>query len=425
MTAARLASVLAAHTVDPAVLDARHGAVNQLLRRMLGTVPYAGCYMEIWPTGYRTENVLVPNMLNVPFSVFGLAAPMPLVGLAMYSASKAAECMYCTAHCCTFALRRGLSPEAIARTIGLPDPEKMTPAERAVVSVATSMGRSPARVEPAQVSALRQALGDKNAEWIAMAATMMGFLNKVMDLLGLELEQSVVDDVGETLAATGWHADRHPPAADFSAVIPARADSFLSLLGWLRYMPAALRFDRRASAGMPEGWPAAGEALKAAVGHDFPLLATVGPGRVRRAIAVALRDNLAPSSLGPAIKHRVAVLAGGLWGDDALIAAGEAMAGGPQPGARALVEPVDLDDGGEAAEAMLAERYGFDEKTIAALLIAVGGAESPARLPPALVERQAARLEPAELIELVTWLGVLQLLHRWGAWSEAVAALHG
>ena len=114
MTAARLATLLRPHAVEPAALEARYGAINQLLRRMLGTVPHSGRYMEIWPPAFRTECLIVPNLLDVPFSVFGLAAPMPLVGLAMYSSSKAAQCMYCTAHCCTFALRRGLSPEAIA-----------------------------------------------------------------------------------------------------------------------------------------------------------------------------------------------------------------------------------------------------------------------------------------------------------------------
>lgn len=426
MPSARLAPLLREHAVDPAVLEERHGAINQLLRRMLGTVPHAGRYMEIWPPAFRTENLLVPNMLNVPHSVFGFAAPTPLVGLAMYSASKAAECMYCTAHCCTFAARRGLSAEALARTIGVPDPEKMTPAERAVVKVATGMGRAPARVEPDDVIALRTALGNpEHAEWIALAGAMMGFLNKVMDLLGLELEQSVVDEVGETLAATGWHADRHPPAPDFSAVIPLRADGFGNLIGWLRYLPAALRFDMRSSKGMPTTWPAVGETLKGLVGHDFPILGAIGPDRVRRAIGVALRDNLGDSALGPAIKHRAMALMGGLLGDDALVEAAEAMAGGPLPEARRLAEGVDLDDGGAAAAQMLAAEFGLDPKSIAALLLTVGGAESPARLPPALVEQQAKVLAPGELIEWVSWLGVTQLLHRLGAWIDAVAAVDG
>ncbi len=421
MTSARLAPLLRPHAVEPAVLEARYGAINQLLRRMLGTVPHAGRYMEIWPPALRAENLLVPNLLNVPHSVFGFAAPMPLVGLSMYTSSRAAECMYCTAHCCTFAARRGLSPEAIARTIGMPDPEKMTAAERAVVAVAGGLGRAPARVEPDQVRALRDAVGEAHAEWIALAACMMGFLNKVMDLLGLELEQSVVDEVGQTLGANGWHAERHPPAPDFSAAIPLRRDGFFNLLGWLRYLPAALRFDMQASRGMPARWPATGETLAAEVGHDFPLLGAIGPDRARRAIAVALRDHLGETALGAPTKHRVFALMGALLDDAALSEAGEAMAGRALPEVRALTEPIDLDDGGAHAAAMLAERFRLDAKTIAALLLTVGGSESPARLPPRLVEIHAAALAPAELVEWVSWMGLGGLLHRLGAWSRAAA----
>jgi hypothetical protein len=45
-------------------------------------------------------------------------------------------------------------------------------------------------------------------------------------------------------------------------------------------------------------------------------------------------------------------------------------------------------------------------------MLAEAAASSPARIGPELVARIAADLSPAETVELITWLSVLQLLHR-------------
>ncbi|NJR42453.1 MAG: hypothetical protein HC767_07120 [Akkermansiaceae bacterium] len=51
---------------------------------------------------------------------------------------------------------------------------------------------------------LRQHLSEEHAEWIALGVGMMGFLNKFMDAMGVELEQGAVDDVGDIIGPTGW-----------------------------------------------------------------------------------------------------------------------------------------------------------------------------------------------------------------------------
>ncbi len=90
------------------VRDAGSGAVG----------PYAGGRRDAWPTRLggpeaaaevqgrsRTYNVMVPNLLS-PFLGWGLGAPRSTVGLAMYVSSLMAGCAYCSAHSCSFALRR-------------------------------------------------------------------------------------------------------------------------------------------------------------------------------------------------------------------------------------------------------------------------------------------------------------------------------
>jgi hypothetical protein len=78
-------------------LRQRYGGILELPRTMLGVVPNATRYLEIWPIGFHTYNVIVPNLLNLPLSLWGLAAPRDIVGLAMYVASRAAQCAYCSA----------------------------------------------------------------------------------------------------------------------------------------------------------------------------------------------------------------------------------------------------------------------------------------------------------------------------------------
>ncbi|MGH8999652.1 MAG: hypothetical protein ACRDY7_09705 [Acidimicrobiia bacterium] len=74
-------------------LDRRYHALLQLVDKLLGVVPNCDPYLEIWPPAFRTYNIMVPNLLNLPVPVFGIGGPPPgVVGLAMYVASRTAEC---------------------------------------------------------------------------------------------------------------------------------------------------------------------------------------------------------------------------------------------------------------------------------------------------------------------------------------------
>src|SRR5215212_4754910 len=100
--------------VDFARLRQGYGPMLQIVRLLIGVVPSCDPVLAIWPTGFRTYNLLVPNLLNLPFSMWGFGPPVVTLGLALYAASRTAQCAYCTAHTCSFTLRRGAPPEKLA-----------------------------------------------------------------------------------------------------------------------------------------------------------------------------------------------------------------------------------------------------------------------------------------------------------------------
>jgi hypothetical protein len=70
-----LTSLLKADAVPFATLHARYGGLLELVRAWIGVVPNCDPYLEIWAPAFRTYNVMVPNFLNLPLLVRGVAAP--------------------------------------------------------------------------------------------------------------------------------------------------------------------------------------------------------------------------------------------------------------------------------------------------------------------------------------------------------------
>jgi hypothetical protein len=66
-----LVDLLARDAVPFQTLHNRYGALLELVRKLLGVVPNCDPYLEIWPPAFRTYNVMVPNLLNLPFLGWG------------------------------------------------------------------------------------------------------------------------------------------------------------------------------------------------------------------------------------------------------------------------------------------------------------------------------------------------------------------
>lgn len=388
---ASLAPLLEPSLVGWVELDDGYHTLLELVRALLGVVPDCDRYLEIWPPAFRSYNVMVPNLLNLPVPVLGLGGPpSSVVGLAMYVASRTADCEYCSAHTCSFALRRGADPAKVAAAL-LPDRTSFEPGEMAAIAVARSLASDPGELKARDKTALIDAYGEQGAEWIALSVVMMGFLNKFMSTVGLEVEQAVLEDV-KTLELD----DAHPAPP---------VDGLRLRLRILSLLPAAIRYDRLAQRGMPKTSSAVAGRLLKTTGHDFPVLAGLGSSRARRAIATMLKDNLDPET--SIIGVRTKVLAGAVYA--ATVVDAHLMAD-----VEALADRVALSDDVLAAAAAYGrgESPAPEEGTRTALALAREASLSPVTLSTATVRACAQDLAPEAIIELITWLSVLQMLHR-------------
>ena len=401
MNEVALASLLRDGRLDWETLDERYHSLLRLVETLLGVVPNCDRYLEIWPPAFRTYNVMVPNLLNLPVPVVGVGGPPPdIVGLAMYVSSRTAGCPYCSAHSCSFAMRRGASPATVAAAL-LPDHGSFSRGELAAIGVARSLARVPCELTSAEKAELIDVYGPKRAEWIVLSVVMMGFLNKFMDAIGVELEQDMVDEVRDTMGPE-WSpgkagADLDPQAARHST---PPVDGWRTRLALVPLLPSAIRYDRRVQKGVPGKAPAITAYLREQFGHDFPVLGTLHSNRARRAIASMLRENLDASAsvIGIDTKLRAGAIFAECVGDDALVSDIRALAH------HAGVEVDDVSD--ERAE----------------LVLARAASPSPARVDTSTIEAcEDAGLPPAAIVELVTWLAVLQLLHRLTCWASPPA----
>jgi alkylhydroperoxidase family enzyme len=130
---------------------------------------------------------------------------------------------------------------------------------------------------------------------------------------------------------------------------------------------------------------------------------------------VMLRDNLDPqtTTVGLPLKHMAGLVYATVVGDDRLAAEVRQMA------ERSHVSPADLDLVAHFARLDTEAAplpSGLDARAQAALLLARAASPSPAAIPAAVIEAcSASKLPAAAVIEIISWLSVLQAVHRLSA----------
>ena len=438
MTANTLAQQIESASVSFEELDKHHRPMLKLVEQLIGVIPNCDRLLEIWPTGFRTYNLLVPNLLNLPASLFGSGAPKDLVGLSMYVSSRAADCMYCSAHTCSFALRRGTTPEALTG--------QYRPVEAAVAAVAEGIARVPAHLTKADITNLRQHLDDDEVEWVVLGAALMGFLNKFMDTMGVELEESAINDVKDLITSTGWRAGKHAWTAEdvdglfgdeldgraLGPAVPAaetnggpgykqiKKDGFGTYFRVIRQAPGALRRDRAWTKGMSSRPGVALLALEEEVGYAYTTLASLNQKRAVRAIATVVRDNMNPedTTLGLGAKCMIALVYARVVGNEVLTADAVQMAErlAPEIGHRRMTAI-----GRFAAADMTEARIppGLSTVEAAVVMLAKAAAPSPSEVNRITISMAAESLSPEQIVEAVVWISVQQLLHRLYVYYEA------
>ena len=389
------------------VLHERYDPVLQMVDVLIGVVPNCDMYLEVWEPGFRTYNLMVPNFLNLPASLFGRAAPKDVVGLGMYASSRAASCNYCSAHTCSFALRRGSSADAVTGA-------SRTPGEAATVAVAEALSSDPHNWNARLRVELHKHYSDDDAEWIVMGVAMMGFLNKFMDAMGVELEREAVGDVAALITPTGWSVGQHDWAdgdlGNAGGAIP-RADSLSTLLTILRNAPGAVRLDRKWMDGMPDEGQAARRRLHSEYRYDEELLVHMRHTKPRRALAAMLRHNLDPdqSSLGIGLKALAAVVYGTHVGNFWLTARSAGFAerrGIDRDVIDAVRSGIDVTD----------SALRLDDRTVAVVAGALAMSPSPSVVDATTISLVTDHLSAEEIVELAVWISVSQLQHRLALW---------
>ncbi|MEM7339829.1 MAG: hypothetical protein AAF467_14340 [Actinomycetota bacterium] len=406
--AATLAEALEGATADSEEMHERYGAILRLVHDLLGVVPNGYEYFEIWPVGLRTYSLLIPNMANLPPVLFGLGAPKELVGLAMYTASRAAGCMYCSAHSCTFALRRGLSERALRGDY--------TEVEAHVAAMAEAIATVPAELKPSHLESLREHLSEGDIEWLMLVVSMMGFLNKFNDTMGIPLEPETVADVTDVISETGWSPGQHGWDLDDSEIVPTHevpTDDLGFYLKTLTRAPGAIRLESSWTKGVPTRAADALMLLDEEIGYSFPVLASLGHQRPVKALATLLRDNLDPdmTTIGLGAKCLIGLVYARTVGNALLGSEMVQLAGilAPDLPARTLVEAAAY---AEAPPEETELPVGLSRAETALLLLARAASTSPTSINEFTVEAVTAELSAEQIVETATWLAVLQTLHR-------------
>ena|SRR5215203_355863 len=422
-----LAAELQSASVDFGTLHRRYHPMLALVKEMIGIVPNCDTVLEIWPTGFRSYNLLVPNLFNLPNSVFGNKSFKASMGLAMYASSKAAACAYCTAHTCSFALRRGASSDAIKGT--------RTPKEQAVVALAEGLARIPAELSLDDVRAAKEYFSSSEVEWLALSVSMMGFLNKFMDAMGIELEQDAINDTAPVLAQTSWNPRKHVNGEyKITKATTPKQDSLLTYLRIIRQAPGAVALEKKWTRGVPDDYPAAGEYLKEHTGYSFPILKPIKQGRVLRAIATVLRDNLNKdlTEVGLKTKMLASYIFAKFVFNDTLTNEVKSMTADIAPelddeAYHKLDEIACIELPTDAAMCneviiSLQQQLTLTEKEAAIMLLAIAAAPSPAQVNDTVNEAVLNHAEPQSIVEIMVWLSILQLLHRLTSYYTVVKA---
>lgn len=389
-------------------------------------IPNCDPMLEIWPPGFRTYNLLVPNMFNLPNTLFGSKSFKASMGLAMYASSKAA-CAYCTAHTCSFALRRGARVEAIT---GL-----RTPKEDAVVRLAERLAQIPSTLTADDMEAVKPYFSAKEIEWLVFSISMMGFLNKFMNAIGVELEQDAINDTAELLVTTGWQPGIHSRSGykTTNSALPTK-DNLMTYLRVIRQAPGAVLWEKKWTGGVPGNYPSAARYLEKHTGYSFPILAPVKEPRVIRTLTTVLRDNLDKQLTVTGL--RVKMYAGYIFSvmasndrlkpeiENAAAALSPQMDGEMRNRLQAIAQTEVPTDGAAGREFIAAlQQLGLTEEESAALLLAVAASYSPSQINSAVIETTMMHLKPTAVVETAVWLSVLQLLSRLSSYYSLVGSL--
>lgn len=382
---------------DLSYLKQKYDPLLKLVNVLIGVIPNCDSVMEIWPTSFKTYNLLVPNLLNLPNSLFGPKSVKKMLGLALYESSSAAGCNYCTAHCCSFALRRGLDEFTITGHV----PKK----EAAVINFSKKMSVIPCKITPADYEQLNRYCSNKEVRAISMGIVLMGFLNKFMDVMGIELEQNSINDVYDVLKHTDWSIGKHVAANPQETKItkkPIQKDNFLTYLKVILQAPKAIKLEKKWLSDVPKTDEGIREFINNTVGHYFPFLNKINKVQTKRAFAIILRDNFSKQNTKVGLKSKLIT---------ALIFFEKIENSNLKTEVLNWANKINI----EIDDVFIKNTntsLTLTKKEELLVRLTKKASQSPCYIEKPLIDELTREFSPEAIIEIVTWISILQSLHR-------------
>jgi hypothetical protein len=340
-----LAEAFAGDLVNGRQVEAQFGPEAALGRSVIGVNAHAFELLGVCPPMMRHYAMLVSVFLRMPKLIWVGYRLRHVVPLVMLAASVGADCRYCSGHSCLVALGRGVSGEDIAEMVRrgggiaakLRDTSLGSAAEEetrrlridsvppeavaAAYDAGLALGRLPSAYTAAHRRELERWFTDREIEAIVLAASLMGWLNKLMDASGITLEADVVGHSSSIMGPLGWDPRQHV-VDDVAAgwrprrIHPDRIWKIPSLA-----LPAgrATRRTKQWMKGVPTGRQELASYLRHAVGYQWPTLALLQDRTAAAAMGTLIVDVLGarPRRYPPRVSIAVK---GQLWAAYATVA---------------------------------------------------------------------------------------------------------
>lgn len=401
--------------IDFSYLKQEYGPFLELVDVLIGVVPNCDTVMEIWPTSFKTYNLLVPNLLNAPSSLFGRKSVKKMMGFAMYHSSYASGCNYCTAHTCSFALRRGVDESVIKGNL--------SKKESAVANFSKKMGAVPCAITSEDLIELKNYCDREEIEAISMGIVLMGFLNKYMDVTGIELEEKAINNVSDVLKNTKWSVGKHSPKNHKSVAIKKehiQKDNLLTYLKIIKQIPGATSLEKQWLKDIPKSRFEINQFLKKRIGYHFPFLEKINSIQIKRAFTAVLTDNFSKKNtiIGLQIKTLCALVFYAkiknyylkmeivTWAESNNIKISENF--------KEMITSLFIKSSKETSslneEEVELSTSSLKEKI--AVYFTEKASNSPSQIDKKTIANLTGQFSLSEIIELVNWLSILQALHR-------------
>ncbi len=274
-------------------------------------------------------------------------------------------------------------------------------------------------------------------EWHALAVGAMGYLNAVNDILVTDLEEGMVHEVAALLEGTGWSPGQHGVGKSVDELQEVQKD-FRGGHGWktklelLWHAPSALVYEVRHTWGLPGEKTAVREYLTGRLGGSLSVLDDVSFSKPRKTIVMIFRDHIIADdcTFSRSLKFAVGE-AYAFWVSNEkleqdmhalyIYEKGTEMVGddlamtNDLPDYLKQLSRSTADFGTEWGEKVLAMLRGdkkVDEREIPALLLCLSAMSQPLRNSVDIVKTISELLPASGIMEIVSWIGVLVMLHR-------------